>query len=372
MIFKQKFYRSVDHWSDISLFYHQKGASWTRFEKLPIKDTITINDFKKAQAYIEREDVGVLSKQEQSTFYSNALNYISTPENIYVVYNRELWLKSEASNRSRHLELCANLETIHILKTYVFESSIYKVLAKHVIQGIKENNLSKNGLEVCNKCMSTLKSIFESYSGLENFDYIFNVAGKISTCMTLDHPTNCASAINFVFSKVINARSGTISSLLKDLKLRMSISSEALKTADYSEDFFIAFFDIPKVTSKSSYKIVVSNSKKEFLVYTKDGIMCPYSHYNTSKGYTEKCKTQIPSESDKIILHSIEYTHKDNIEGTEYSVSNNTTYNHNFNDLLTIQLNRSVDVFCRSNTKKINIDRSILEKANVRQYIRRK
>lgn len=368
MIFKQKFYRSIDHWSDISLFYFQRGISWSRFKQFSIKDSICIADFKKAQIYLRKEHKPVLNTDPPSNYFSTESVYISTPETLEVVYNKELQAKSQAPNVVKHLGLCINLETLHMLKDYMFESGIYKTIVKAVNNSINQNN----ELQVCVACRAQLNGLFYSYNSLADFDTIFTVSGKIASCTAPDYPISCVNVINSIISKALTSRDMTISKLLQDLGLRIKGSSENFKTSDYSEDFSIAFYDRPQPTGDSTYKIILSNSKKEFLIYTENGIRCPYNHYNESKGYKEKCKAEIPGDEDPITLHSIEYINRHTHVGTQFIISDPAIFDSSFKDIATIQLNSNLDIFCRSNTKKISIDRSILEKANVRQYIRRK
>ena len=364
MIFKQKFYNSLDHWSDISVFNYKKGYSWSKMANLPIKETITVEDLDKAKEYLKVD----------SRLYSVPDNFISQPglycistgENLITLYNKDVLNKSEASNREWHINLCVNLETLRILRDYSFESGIFKSIISEVHNTVKLNDATAGPFSVCSDCAEGLDKLVNSYQGLGDFSYVFNITEN----MTISHK-DCVKGINNIFSKIFSGKYLLISKINKNLGLKLK-ELDYIYTADYSPDFSIAFYDkLPSASSCNKLKILFSNQKNEYLLYTENGVICPYHHYSVSKGYTEKCKSHIPTKSESINLNIVQYGTIDESR-TQLVVDSHVGPDFPPNNLFINSLDFAGTVYCKSNTKKINIDIGLLEKINVRQYIRRK
>ena len=369
MIFRYNIYNSLDHWAPITHFYFKQGASWTKFSNLPIHEHITIEDLDTAHKFLFSNTKIVNDSTDKDITrpysYNSNFVFIIATNDVEGIFLKE---KTSASQSSDYHILVINLETLTFLKHFLFESGIFKYVYQFILDSIKKDGTNLGGIDnpipVCSSCSKIFCSFMEHMQNANQYKQIKSIAEKIA--YSHDPSSRCGVNLNYMINRAIASRSLTISKMLSSVDLNIK-DRKIPNIAMYSDNLHVAFHRRTMASDSSKYQVILLNKNKDILMYKDGKVVCPYSHYDPQRNYEESCKYIIPSGKDIVKLYSVkyEYYEKDSLkwmnDENEYPVFGTVL------PYVVEDINNLKNEFCKSNTKKIKINKALMEQLNVKR-----
>lgn len=366
MIFRYNLYNCLDHWADITHFYFKRGVSWAKSCGLPTKDFITVKDLDVAHKFLLDNTKSIYNATQDK-------KKITHPDNVFIVVPndvRAIFIKKEEDSiaDNAYYPLLINLETLNLFKNYLFESGIFKYTCVLIFDSIKKKGTNLGGIDnpipVCKDCTNVFSAFIEHSSGIYLYNELKHVAKRIINLH--GQSSTCAANLNYIINRAIASRSLTTSKMLSSQQLNIKETSVP-PVVNYSDDLHVVFQEKSLESDASKYTVTLLNKDKDILFYRNGKIFCPNSHFNTIKGYEETCRYYLPSGEDIVKLYNVKYEyHKQQVNSWLQDDNYYSVFGTNL-PYVVEHLDSLKNEFCKSNTKKVHINKVFLEQLNVKR-----